>query len=271
MTTTAGIRVVSWNVNGIRACVRKGFADWLQNGAADIIGIQESRAMLDELPAEVPRQPHWYVDIHSAQRRGYSGVGMLSRRRPDEIHHGVGTERFDAEGRVQFARFGSLWIVNAYFPKGSGTLRDNSRVPYKLDFYRAVFERIEEWRLQGERVLVMGDFNTAHQAIDLARPKDNTETSGFLPIEREEFTRWIDAGWVDTFRHFEKGPGHYSWWSQRFGVRERNIGWRIDYVLASPAVMPFVRGAFLQPHVRGSDHCPVGVDLHPGALDHAAA
>ena len=160
-----------------------------------------------------------------------------------------------------------MWVVNAYFPKGSGTLRDNSRVPYKLDFYRAVFTRIESWRRQNQRVLVVGDFNTAHQELDLARPKDNAETSGFLPQEREEFDRWIEAGWTDTFRHFEKGPGHYSWWSQRFGVRARNIGWRIDYLLASPAAMPFLRTAFIHPHVTGSDHCPVGVDLDPAVFD----
>ena len=266
-TTPPPVRVISWNVNGIRACVRKGFADWLRGAEADIVGIQESRALLDELPAEVPRPPHWHVHLNAAQRRGYSGVGLLSKRQPDEVHTLLNEERFDIEGRVQFARFGRLWIVNTYFPKGSGTLRDNSRVPYKLDFYRGVFERIEAWRKDGERVLVMGDFNTAHQPIDLARPKDNTETSGFLPEEREELDRWIRSGWIDTFRHFEKGPGHYSWWSQRFGVRGRNIGWRIDYVLASPAAMRFVRAAFIHPQVTGSDHCPVGVDLDAAAFD----
>jgi len=134
-------------------------------------------------------------------------------------------------------------------------------VPYKLAFYAALFDRVERLRRSGLRVLVMGDFNTAHREIDLARPKANENTSGFLPEERAEFDRWMGAGWVDTFRHFEPGDGHYTWWSQRFGVREKNIGWRIDYVLASPAAMKFVRSAFIQPEVRGSDHCPVGVDV----------
>ena len=263
----SSVRVISWNVNGIRACVRKGFAEWLQGCDADIVGVQESRALAEELPSELRRESLWNVHLQPAQRRGYSGVALFSRRVPDEIHTELNEDRFDSEGRIQFARFGRLWVVNGYFPKGSGTLRDNSRVPYKLDFYRAVFTRIESWRRQNQRVLVVGDFNTAHQELDLARPKDNAETSGFLPQEREEFDRWIEAGWTDTFRHFEKGPGHYSWWSQRFGVRARNIGWRIDYLLASPAAMPFLRTAFIHPHVTGSDHCPVGVDLDPAVFD----
>ena len=167
------------------------------------------------------------------------------------------------EGRLQVARFGRLVVINGYFPKGSGTQRDNSRVPYKMAFYRAVFDRAQRLRRGGYRVLVLGDLNTAHCEIDLARPRGNRETSGFLPRERRELDRWMAAGWVDSFRRFEPGPDHYSWWSQRFGVREKNIGWRIDYVLASPAATRYLRGAFIQPQVRGSDHCPVGVDLDP--------
>ena len=154
-------------------------------------------------------------------------------------------------------------VANVYFPNGNGKERDNSRVPFKLEFYRALFETLERLRRSGRRVLVMGDFNTAHREIDLARPRENRETSGFLPEERAELDRWLARGWVDTFRRFEPRPERYSWWSQRFGVRARNVGWRIDYVLASPAAMRFVRGAFLQPDVMGSDHCPVGVDVDP--------
>jgi exodeoxyribonuclease-3 len=173
---------------------------------------------------------------------------------------------FDVEGRLQIARFGALWVVNGYFPNGSGKERDNSRVPYKLQFYRKVFSTLKPLIASGERVLVVGDFNTAHREIDLARPKQNEKTSGFLPEERAELDRWIRAGWVDTFRHFEPGPGHYSWWSQRFGVREQNIGWRIDYVLASAGAMGLVRGAGIQASVRGSDHCPIYVDVDRAAL-----
>jgi exodeoxyribonuclease-3 len=194
-------------------------------------------------------------------------VALFARREPDRIDTTLGEPRFDREGRLQVAHFGRLVVVNAYFPKGSGKDRDNRRVPYKLDFSRALFARLEHLRRSGRRLLVMGDFNTAHCEIDLARPHDNQKTSGFLPEERAEFDRWIAAGWVDTFRRFESGPGHYTWWSQRAGVRAKNVGWRIDYVLASAATLPFVRRAFIHPQVLGSDHCPVGVELDPGAFD----
>ena len=164
------------------------------------------------------------------------------------------------------ARFGKLTIVNGYFPNGNGKLRDLSRIPYKLDFYRALHTRLERALATGERLLVLGDFNTAHEEIDLARPKDNRENSGFRPEERAEMARWLSSGWIDTFRHFEKGPGHYSWWTQRGGARENNVGWRIDYILASPGVLPFLRKAEIHHKVKGSDHCPVSVDLDPSVL-----
>lgn len=263
---TVAARILSWNVNGIRACARKGLAEWLRRSRAGIVALQEVRALADEIP-DVVRRQRWHAYLAPAVRRGYSGVALYSRRPFDSIATGLGESRFDDEGRIQFARLGRLHIVNAYFPKGSGRHRDNSRVPYKLDFYRHVFAHLERGRRDGARILVMGDFNTAHQPIDLARPRDNRETSGFLPEERAELDRWISAGWVDTFRHFQPAPGHYTWWSNRRGVRARNIGWRIDYVLSSPAAMPFVRAAFIQSHVAGSDHCPVGVDVDPTAFD----
>lgn len=258
------VRIISWNVNGLRACAKKGFGTWLGKSKAEIVGVQEVRALRDELPATIHSPRRYHTHFSAAERRGYSGVGLFSRRVPDKVETSLGEERFDAEGRIQIARFGKLVVVNGYFPKGSGTKRDNSRVPYKLDFYAALFDKVQRLRRSGRRVLVMGDLNTAHREIDLARPKSNKDTSGFLPIERAELDRWIDAGWVDTFRAFEPGEGHYSWWSQRFGVRAKNIGWRIDYVMASPAAMKFVKSGFIQPDVTGSDHCPVGVDVDPG-------
>ena len=256
------VRVVSWNVNGLRACARKGFARWLGRSGAEIVGVQELRSTPEQLPKNLQSPKNWHTHFSPAERKGYSGVGLFARRAPDAVDTRLG-EHFDSEGRIQIARFGRLVVANGYFPNGNGKLRDNSRVPYKLAFYRSLFERVEAIRRSGYRVLVMGDFNTAHREIDLARPKDNQRTSGFLPSEREELDRWLAAGWVDTFRHFEAGPGHYSWWSQRSGARERNVGWRLDYVLASPAAMKYVEKAFIQRRVKGSDHCPVGVDLDP--------
>ncbi len=261
------MKIQSWNVNGLRAAMGKGFSGWLAGSNADIVGIQEVRAGAGQATECMTCiDESWHRAFVAADKPGYSGVGLLSRLRPDKITTSMKEPEFDAEGRVQFARFGRLLLVNAYFPNGSGSDRDNGRVPFKLSFYRRIFDMLEPKLRRKEPVLVMGDFNTAHREIDLARPKENQKTSGFLPEERAELDRWIGAGYVDTFRAFESGSGHYSWWSQRFGVRAKNIGWRIDYVLASPAAAKYVRRAFIDPHVMGSDHCPVGVDVDEGIV-----
>lgn len=260
-------RIYSWNVNGLRAASSKGFVSWLGSCGGEIVGLQETRARPEQLDASLTAAPGWHTHFVAAARAGYSGVGLYSKKPWTHIDTRLGDEAFDAEGRLQVARFGSLWVVNGYFPNGSGKERDNGRVPFKLAFYRKVYDLLEPLRAKGGRVLVMGDFNTAHREIDLARPKQNEKTSGFLPEEREELDRWMREGWTDTFRAFEPGPGHYTWWSQRFGVRAKNIGWRIDYVLASEGAMEFVRGAGILPDVQGSDHCPIFVDMDRAALD----
>ncbi len=260
------MRVVSWNVNGIRAAARKGFAEWLASDGAEFVGLQEVRALPEQIPVEIRESDAHHAYWVAAERKGYSGVGFLARRPADEVVEALGVPDFDAEGRYQMLRFGRLRIVNAYFPNGSGKDRDNSRIPFKLDFYARVFELFESALSDGDPVLVMGDFNTAHREIDLARPRQNAKTSGFCPEEREELDRWLRAGWVDTYRHFQPETACYSWWSQRRGVREKNIGWRIDYVLATPGAMEHVRGAFIDTEVLGSDHCPVGVELDAAVL-----
>ena len=260
------MRVISWNVNGLRACGRKGFRQWLEGCGGDIVGVQEVRARPEQLDTELREPEGWHVAFNPAERPGYSGVGLYSRRAPDGIEISIGEDRFDAEGRIQIARYGRLLLANGYFPNGNGKNRDLSRIPYKLDFYRQLFDILEPARERGEPILVLGDFNTAHRPIDLARPKQNQKTSGFRPEEREELDRWLREGWTDTFRHFETGPDHYSWWSQRKGVREKNIGWRLDMILASEGAMPFVRSAALHPDVFGSDHCPASLDLDPAVL-----
>ena len=268
------MRIVSWNVNGIRACVKRGFAGFLERCGADVLGVQEVRALPEQIPDEARAPAGWRAAFSPAERLGYSGVGLYARPEPERVETSLGEPRFDVEGRFVAARFRAgggdgggggggrrLAVVNCYFPKGSGKDRDNSRVPYKLDFYRAVFERAEDLRREGP-VLVIGDYNTAHREIDLARPRANVKNSGFLPEERAELDRWLEAGWTDTFRALHPDePDHYSWWAQRGGARARNVGWRIDYVLASPEAMERVREAFIWPDEHGSDHCPVGVDL----------
>lgn len=253
-------------MNGLRACGRKGFGRFLARSNAFALGVQEVRARPEQLPPALARPRGWHTAFVAAERPGYSGVGLYSRRAPDHLESGLGIPRFDREGRFQIARFGRLAVANVYFPKGSGTERDNSRVPYKLDFYEAVLARIQRLRRSGTRVLVMGDFNTAHREVDLARPRDNRRNSGFLPEERAAFERYLAAGFVDCFRREHREGGHYTWWRQWGGARERNVGWRIDYVLASAAAARHLRAAFHRPGVRGSDHCPVGVDLDPAIL-----
>ncbi|MCO4762042.1 MAG: exodeoxyribonuclease III [Myxococcales bacterium] len=256
------LRVISWNVNGIRAACKKGFGDWLASDGADIVGLQEVRALPTQVPKDVREAEGWHGHWAPAERKGYSGVGLLSRQAPDAVDTSLGAPEFDIEGRLQIAQFGALKVANGYFPNGSGKNRDHGRVPYKLDFYRALFDKLESARAAGEPILVMGDFNTAHREIDLARPKSNHKTSGFLPVEREELDRWLQNGWADTFRHIHGDvEGAYSWWAQRGNCRARNVGWRIDYILASPAALELVKDAFILADVLGSDHCPIGVTL----------
>lgn len=265
--STDSLDIYSWNVNGLRACTRKGFVDWLHESNADIVGVQEIRALEEQLPKKVREPDDWHTDFFPAEsKKGYSGVGLFSQIEPDEVVTTLDEERFDREGRAQIARLGDLTIVNAYFPNGSGTNRDLSRIPYKLDFYDRVFELMQPALDRGEPVLVMGDFNTAHKPIDLARPKANTETSGFRPEEREALDKWFDAGWTDTFRHVCDEPERYSWWTYRGNCRERNVGWRIDYVLASPGAMEYLIDADIHHDVMGSDHCPVSVTMHRDVL-----
>ena len=255
------MRIASWNINGIRACAKKGLGEWLDSCGAEIVAVQEARAKTEQVPVELKEHPDWHLDLVAAERAGYSGVATFSRRPPDAVSTELGKPEIDSEGRLLISRFGGLRLVNAYFPNGNGKNRDLSRIPYKLAFYRRLFDHLEAAKQRGEPVLVAGDFNTAHREIDLARPKQNRAHTGFRPEEREELDRWLSHGWTDTFRHFEAGAGHYTWWSQRFGVRERNIGWRIDYILASPAAMAHVQGAAIHPEVMGSDHCPISVEV----------
>jgi exodeoxyribonuclease-3 len=255
------MRIVSWNVNGLRAAAKKGFNEFLTRSGADVVAIQEVRALPEQLEPSTKDPSGWHSYFAPAQRRGYSGVGLYTRRPADRIESTLGDAAFDSEGRLIIGHFGRMAIASVYFPKGSGKDRDNSRVPYKLGFYRAVFNRLQQLRKRGP-VFVAGDYNTAHHSIDLARPATNRKSSGFLPEERAEMSRWTDAGWVDAFRHQHPDePGHYTWWRQWGDARANNVGWRIDYVLASPSAARRVRDAFIWPHETGSDHCPVGVDV----------
>ncbi len=261
------VSIASWNVNGVRASADKGLRQWLRGTAADVVCLQEVRAMPEQIPPDLREPPGWQVAYAPAQRPGYSGVGLWARRPWDELRLGLGEPQFDCEGRLQQARFGRLWVVGGYFPNGNGKDRDLSRIPYKLAFYEALRRQLQPLVEAGAPVVVLGDWNTAPQPIDLARPKDNEKTSGFRPEEREALQQWLTAGWTDAFRHLHpQRAGAYTWWSQRPGVRAKNIGWRIDLALVSPGALKFLRGAEVHPEVQGSDHCPISVEFDEAVL-----
>lgn len=260
------MRIASWNVNGMRSIAEKGFARWFDACGADIVGVQETRCSAEQVPDPLRSPDGWHTHWVCAERKGYSGVGLYSRHRIHQVDTALGVKTMDREGRVQIAKIGRLTVVNCYFPNGSGKERDNGRVPFKLRFYRRLYRALDDMKKAGEPIVVMGDFNTAPEPIDLARPGQNGKTSGFLPEERKELSRWLKSGWVDTFRAFSSEPGQYTWWSQRYGVREKNIGWRIDLALASPGAARHLAGAAIHPEVKGSDHCPISVDLDDAVL-----
>jgi len=252
------MRLVSWNVNGIRAVIRHGFWDWLVAAGPNIVCLQETRIHPDQLTDEMRNPSGYSVAFNSAERRGYSGVATFCREEPIVLQEGFGQARFDVEGRVLVTEHPGFTLINAYFPSGQ---RDHERVVYKLCFYDALLGFCTHLQSQGHRLIVCGDLNTAHEPIDLARPKQNQKTSGFLPEEREALSRWLDRGFVDVFRHLHPETEQYSWWTYRSNARARNVGWRLDYFLVAEDLMPRVQGARILGEVTGSDHCPVELQL----------
>ncbi|NOZ50192.1 MAG: exodeoxyribonuclease III [Chloroflexi bacterium] len=258
--TSSPLTLLSWNVNGARAIYKKGFMPWLAAAQPDILCLQETRAESAQLPADlrVPDGYHAYWNP-SIRKRGYSGTGLLTRLEPQAVEFGLGQTEFDQEGRTIIAHYADFTLVNCYFPNGS---RDHKRVPFKLAFYEAFLQRMEEIRAAGRPLIFCGDVNTAHQAIDLARPRSNAKTTGFLPEERAWIDQVVAAGYVDTFRHFYPDLAEqYTWWSMPTRARERNVGWRIDYFFASAELIPVITDAWIWANVMGSDHCPVGISL----------
>jgi exodeoxyribonuclease-3 len=252
------MRLISWNVNGIRAAVRKGFWSWLADDGADIVCLQETRIQPEQLTAKMRQPPGYQAHWHAGERKGYSGVATFCRETPLAVQEGFGQPRFDIEGRVLLTQHPAFTLINAYFPSGQ---RGHDRVAFKLDFYEALLAYCHELRARGQHLIVCGDYNTAHQPIDLARPKQNQKTSGFLPEERAALSRWLDQGFVDVFRHLQPETEAYTWWTYRANARARNVGWRIDYFLVDEALLPRVRAARIQGEVLGSDHCPVELEL----------
>lgn len=252
------MQLYSWNVNGVRAAERKGFLSWLEATQADIVCLQETKVKEDQLSSALKEAGGYQAYWHSAERAGYSGVATLCKQEPLYVQYGLGVDRFDREGRVLITEHEDFLLYNIYFPNGQ---RDQERLDYKLDFYATLLPIINDQVASGVNVIVAGDWNTAHKEIDLARPKENVNTSGFLPIEREWIDRYVAAGWVDTFRLFHPEGGRYSWWTYRFGARARNIGWRIDYFFVNESFADHVVDADILEEVPGSDHCPIYLEV----------
>lgn len=249
----------SWNVNGIRAAHKKGFLAWLRETSPDILAIQETKCHPNQLDAALREPAGYHTYWAFAERKGYSGVALYSKMEPLEVIIGLGIEEFDREGRTIVADYGDYTLIAAYFPNGS---RDHSRVPFKMAYKEAFLDYCQSLRTQGKMVVFCGDVNTAHREIDLARPKQNQNTTGFLPVERAWIDEVIDVGYVDAFRYFHPDQaGAYSWWSYIGGARSRNVGWRLDYFFVGSEMLPSLVAATIHPDVVGSDHCPVSLTL----------
>ena len=253
---TNAVKLVSWNVNGLRSVLRKNFLDYLETEKPDVLCLQETKCHADDLVDQVWPQPY-SLFWNSACKKGYAGTGIVSRTQPIKVVPHIGMAEHDQEGRVLTAEFPAFYLVNVYVPNAK---RDLSRLPYRQQWDRdflAYLKRLEK----DKPVVLCGDFNVAHTEIDLTNPKANAHNHGFTPEERTGFDALVQAGFVDTFREFEKGGGHYTWWRPMGTARARNIGWRLDYFLISAALRPRLESAFIRSEVRGSDHCPVGIEI----------
>lgn len=250
------MKILSWNVNGIRAAEKKGLYDFIKKESPDIFCLQEIKATPEQIPPHLRNPPGYHVFINPAEKGGYSGVATFTKEQPKETRKGFNIKKFDTEGRILINEFPSFTLFNIYFPNGK---QGKERLDYKMDFYEAFLNNVDDLKLKGKNIIACGDFNTAHKEIDLARPKENQKISGFLPIERAWLDKFIEHGYTDTFRYFNKQPNQYSWWDIKSRARERNVGWRIDYFFTNNEFISHIKKAFIMQDVMGSDHCPVGI------------
>lgn len=255
----AVIKILSWNVNGIRSVRDKGFIDWLHQESPDILCVQETKAHPEQLGPDLLEPAGYHVHWNHPERKGYSGVAIFSKEEPYRVWYDFDEMGLDIEGRILGVDYVDFFLFNIYFPNGK---KDGIRLRYKLAFYEAFLSYAEELKEQGKQLVICGDVNTAHQEIDLARPRENAKISGFLPTERQWIDDFIAHGYVDTFRYLNSEPNHYTWWDLKSGARARNVGWRIDYFFIAESLLPSLSDAFIMPGVMGSDHCPVGITIN---------
>lgn len=252
------IKLLCWNVNGIRAVEKKGFLPWLYQESPEILCLQEIKAQPNQINYELQQPSGYYAYWNFPQKKGYSGVTTFTKKKPLSVEYGLGIKEFDVEGRVIITRYPEFSLFNVYFPNGK---MSEERLKYKMDFCSAFLDFVDGIKAKGEKLVICGDFNTAHKEIDLARPKENENISGFLPMERAWMDKFVAHGFIDTFRHFNKEPNHYTWWSPRTRARERNVGWRLDYIFVTENLLDSVTEASIRSDVTCSDHCPVGIKL----------
>jgi len=254
------MRIISYNVNGIRAAMKKGFIDWVATNPADVICLQETKANQEDVDVSAIEKMGYQTFWYSAQKKGYSGVAIFTKIKPDQVLYGNGIDQSDAEGRIIRADFGDITLINAYFPSGTS---GEERQTYKYQWLDEFFTYVQELRKKRKKLIVTGDYNIAHTEIDIHDPKGNKKSSGFLPEERAWMDQFLANKWVDTFRHLHpEATGAYSWWSQRFpSVRLQNKGWRIDYISITDTLAPQLKAAAIYPDVKHSDHCPIYAEI----------
>lgn len=253
------MKLVSWNVNGVRAAQKKGFLDWLHAAQPDVLAIQETKAHPEQLDPELRQPEGYHTWWSSAERKGYSGVGIFSKSEPKEIKLGLGIEKFDSEGRTIIADYGHFTLMTTYLPNGKAS---EERLRYKMEYKEAFLDYANALRAEGKSVVFCGDINTSHNEIDLTHPKPNSKYSGFLREERDWIDKVVEQGYIDSYRHLNPDQeGAYSWWSMRSGARQKNVGWRLDYFFISPDLLDKMENAEIHADVLGSDHCPISLTL----------
>ncbi len=252
------MRIYSWNVNGLRAIAQKNFFEWIKEENPDILCIQETKLQENQLKDELKNIEGYFSYFSFADKKGYSGVATYTKIEPKAVKYGIGIEEFDKEGRIVITEFNEFTLLNIYFPNGQ---MSDERLDYKLRFYDAVLDYCNSEVEKGKRLIICGDYNTAHREIDLKNPKANEKYSGFLPIERAWIDKFIENGYIDTFRYFYPEKVEYTWWSYKFKAREKNIGWRIDYHFVSKNFIDKVKDVKILTDVMGSDHCPIMIEV----------
>ncbi|PID62422.1 MAG: exodeoxyribonuclease III [Ignavibacteriae bacterium] len=251
-------KLLSWNVNGIRAIAKKGFHEWFNKANPDVLCLQETKAWEEQLDESLTNIDGYHSYFSEAYRKGYSGVVTYTKEKPIDVKKGIGIEEFDREGRFVITEFKNFILFNIYYPNGKAR---KERLEYKMAFYEAFQKYVVDLKNKGKNIIICGDVNTAHKEIDLARPKPNSKVSGFLPEERAWMDRFFADGFLDTLRMFNENPEVYTWWDMITRARDRNVGWRIDYFFISENLKNNITNAYTLPDVMGSDHCPVGIEI----------